>query len=257
VKAKIASLAVTPDLPLFHLGPPLDLGPLPAFFYFFVSGPDTLTLDPGNQPVQFLHGKMIRVFSLTLPGHEADLPPDNAMNVWAEDIAKGNETLSSFFDSAIQAVDFAIRERFVDPEKMGIGGLSRGGFAAAHVAARDERFKFLLGFAPLTQLSLLKEFSSLRDHPLVANLGLERLAPALAKRNTRLYIGNRDMRVGTRSCFDFAMALTEAAHEQKIRSPHVECIISPSIGKEGHGTPPEIFRQGAAWMAECLERRHG
>lgn len=254
MKQKIACLNALPNLPIFHIGPALDHGPLPSFFYFALSGSDSLCLDPFNQPVQFLAGKMIRIFSMTLPGHEADLPRENAISLWAEDMAKGMDPIGSFLDSISIAVDFAIREQFVDPKRMGIGGLSRGGFIAAHAAARDERFRFLLGFAPLTRLSLLKEFASMQNHPLVKGLDVEHLQNALAERHCRFYIGNRDTRVGTRACFDLAMSLTEAAHAQKIRTPQVECFITPSIGKDGHGTSPEIFRQGALWMAECLEK---
>lgn len=252
MKTKIASLSVTPDLPLYHIGPALDHGPLPSFFYFALSGPDSLCLDPFNQPVQFLQGKMIRIFSMTLPGHEANLSADNAMRVWAEDFSRNIDCISTFLDSVEQAIDFAIRERFVDPNKMGIGGLSRGGLIAAHAAARDERFKYLLGFAPVTRLSLLKEFTFLKEHPIIKSLDVQNLASALAPRHCRFYIGNRDTRVGTHELFHSVMSLVEAAHNQKIRTPQIECIITPSIGRDGHGTSPDIFKQGAMWMADCL-----
>jgi esterase FrsA len=254
LKTKIASIAVSPDLSLFHIGPPLDHGPLPSFFYLALSGPDSLCLDPFNQPVQFLQGKMIRVFSLTLPGHEANLPPENAIALWAEDLSRGVDFIGPFLESVSQAVDFAIRERFIDPKRLGIGGLSRGGFLAAHAAARDDRFQFLLGFAPLTKLRSLKEFATLQDNPKVDTLDVEHLSNLLAKRHSRFYIGNCDTRVDTRACFEFAMSLAKKAQEQKIRTPQVECIITPSIGRDGHGTSPEIFQQGAAWMAGCLEK---
>ncbi len=247
-----AELRVSPDVALYHSGPALDHGPLPSFFYFALSGPDSLCLDPFNQPVQFLHGKMIRVFSMTLPGHENALPPAQALSLWAEDISKGLDPIGDFLDKAALAIDFAIREKFADPSKMAVGGLSRGGFIAAHVAARDPRFRFLLGFAPLTKLHKAKEFAQMQDHPLVRSLALETLAEFLCDRHVRLYIGNYDTRVGTRSCFDFSMSLAEKAHEKKIRSPQVELIISPSVGQMGHGTPPSIFQQGADWIANCL-----
>lgn len=252
---KIASLAVTPDLTLFHIGPALDHGPLPSFFYFALSGPDSLCLDPFNQPVQFLQGRMIRIFSITLPGHEANLPPENAIRLWADDMSRGIDCIGNFLDLVSSAVDFAIRQKFVDPARMGIGGLSRGGFLAAHAAARDKRFRFLLGFAPLTKLSLLKEFSDVKDHPHIKNLDVENLSSALSDRHCRFYIGNRDSRVGTRSCFELVESIAESAHALKIRSPQVECFISPSIGRDGHGTSPDIFKQGADWIGECLERQ--
>ncbi|HSX10327.1 MAG TPA: prolyl oligopeptidase family serine peptidase [Chlamydiales bacterium] len=246
MKTTCSALTVAPDVTLYHTGPALDHGPLPSLFYFAISGPDSLTLDPFNQPVQFLGGKMVRIFSMTLPGHEANLPASGAMSIWAEEQGKG---IDPFLDSVQLAVDFAIREKFADPSKLGAAGLSRGAFIAAHLAARDERFRFLLGFAPLTRLSKLKEFAHLTENPFVNNLDLIHLAKALGDRHVRLYIGNHDTRVGTRECFDFAMALVD---HKSARTSQVELIIGPSIGHMGHGTSPEVFQQGAHWLENCL-----
>ncbi len=82
------------------------------------------------------------------------------------------------------------------------------------------------------------------------NLDLTHLAHSLSDRHVRLYIGNDDARVGTRECFDFAMALVD---KKKTRTAQLELIISPSIGQSGHGTPPEIFQQGAAWISQVLK----
>lgn len=239
------TIAVAPGVTLYHAGPSLDHGPLPSFFYFCISGPDTLSLDPFNQPVQFLNGQMIRIFSLTLPGH--DLSPKEAMKVWAQNLEQGRPFLREFIDQAQTALDFVLREKFADPAKLACGGLSRGAFAAAHLAARDERFRHLLGFAPLTRLTKLKEFAHLHDN----RLDLHLLAPALADRHVRLYIGNDDTQVGTKECFDFASAIVK---EKKTRTAHVEFFMYPSIGKNGHGTPPEIFQQGAQWILHQLAR---
>ena len=42
------------SISIYHVGPPLELGPLPTFFYFALSGEESLTLNPYNQPVSFL-----------------------------------------------------------------------------------------------------------------------------------------------------------------------------------------------------------
>ncbi len=250
MKTLCNALTVAPNITLYHTGPALDHGPLPSLFYFALSGPDSLTLDPYNQPVQFLRNHMIRVFSLTLPGHENELPASQAMTIWAEDLSKGKNCLADFLDAAEEAVEFAIRQQFVDPSKMAIGGLSRGGFIAAHLAAREERFRFLLGFAPLTRLNRIKEFASFQNNPFIDSFDLVHLAEKLAGRHVRLYIGNEDTRVGTRECFEFAMALVD--HKKERMAP-VELLMSPSIGQMGHGTSPEIFQQGVDWIAKNLK----
>lgn len=249
MKNRCSALSVAPDVTLYHTGPALDLGPLPSLFYFAISGPDSLCLDPFNQPIQFLHGEMIRVFSMTLPGHENNLPAKEAMKIWADDISKGRDPVNDFLDSAKLAVDFAIREKFADPLKLATAGLSRGGFIAAHLAARDQRFRYIVGFSPMTRLSKIKEFSHLQENELAKQLDLKQLGGLLADRHLQLYVGNEDKRVGTRECFEFAISVVQ---EKKGRTAQVELLIYPSIGLDGHGTPPEIFKQGADWLNNCL-----
>jgi esterase FrsA len=249
VKILCSALNAGHGITVYHTGPALDHGPLPSFFYFAISGSDSLCLDPFNQPVQFLQGEMIRIFSMTLPGHENGLPAKGAMPLWAEDLAKGIDCVRDFIETARIGVDFTIREKFADPNKLATGGLSRGGFMAAHLAATEGRFRSLLGFAPLTRLGTLKDFANLQQNPLVQNLDLVHLAEKLSDRHVQLYIGNHDTRVGTRDCFDFAMNLVE---KKKTRISHVKMGIYPSIGQDGHGTPLEIFREGARWIASQL-----
>lgn len=251
MKPNCCAITVAPFITLYHSGPSLDLGPLPSFFYFAVSGNDTLQKEPFNQVVEFLHGQMIRVFSMTLPGHEGNLPPTKAIEVWADDYAHKRDPLNDFLDQFEIALSFAIQQKFVDPNKMAIGGLSRGGFVALHAAARDQRMKYVLGLAPLTDLHQVAEFSYLQ--PIIPILDLKKVSKQLIHQNIRLYISNHDTRVDTRSCFEFAMSVVESANQHQIRSPKMELILYPPVGHHGHGTPPEIFKAGADWIASCLK----
>lgn len=234
----IVEINVAPGISLYHIGPPLDLGPMPSLFYFALSGPDSLGLDPFNQPVQFLHGKMIRIFSMTLPGHENGLPATEAIQIWADD-PSAIETFLENFDTALA---FAIKNQFVNPNKIAAAGLSRGGFIALQVAMHQDKIGSVLGFAPVTDLSLLKEFRGKQDpYPLEPK--------RLIHKSIKFFIGNADTRVGTKTCFQFANAIVETS---QIRSPKVEFTMYPSIGHHGHGTPPEIFKQGAEWISTQL-----
>lgn len=253
MKISCISLHAATGTPLYHVGPPLDYGPLPSIFYFALSGPDSLTLDPYNQPVRFLQGKMVRLFSMDLPAHENQLPAVDAMKTWAEEYARGIDSLSPFFEKALKAIEFTIQEKFADPGKLAAMGLSRGGFVASHVAALEKRVQAIALFAPLTKLQFVKEFFPLQENPKVLALDVDHLTESLYDRKIRFFIGNRDTRVSTRSCFDFAMALVEKAHEKNQRSSFVELVISPSIGHMGHGTSPEVFKQGADWLLQTLK----
>lgn len=253
MKLKCCAINVGPDITLYHSGPPLDMGPLPSFFYFSLSGSDSLCLDPYNQPVAFLHGQMIRVFSMTLPGHENDLPASEAVQLWSEDFKHKRDPLNAFLDSFEIALAFAIEQKFVDPSKMAVGGLSRGGFVAIHAAAREERLKFILGFAPITNLTQIREFAPLEEDPAIRSLNLTQISQKIIKQHLRIYISNHDTRVHTKACVEFALSVVESATNHQVRSPKVELILYPPVGHEGHGTPPEIFRAGADWIADCLK----
>ncbi len=246
------ALSVTPEITLYHTGPALDHGPLPTLFYFALSGPDSLSLDPYNQIVQLLSDRWIRIFSLTLPAHEAGLPPSEALATWAEDIARGIDPITPFLEQVLIAIDYVQREQLSLPNKIAVAGLSRGGFIASHVARLAPQVRFLLTFAPLTRLELAKEFQTLQDHPLLRSLDLFSQVPLFFDRKIRFYIGNHDTRVSTRSCVELALLIAESAHIQGIRSPQIELILSPSIGHMGHGTSPEIFQDGAHWIGENL-----
>ena len=244
-----SEIKIKPDLSLFHVGPSIDFGPLPTIFYFALSGPDSLTKDPFNQPIQFLSDQWIRFFSLTLPFHEDELPPKEAIGSWAEEIKKDNDIIGTFIDNALAAVEFVISQKLAYPQKLAVAGLSRGGFIASLLAAKEKRFSHILQFAPLTDLSKTKEFELLQTHPIVQSYNLLPLAPLLADRSIRLYIGNKDTRTHTHLCFEFAMELVK---NSSLRSPQIELFITPSIGHMGHGTSMEIFEQGALWIANYI-----
>lgn len=240
-----------------YLGPTPEGGRLPAFFYFALSGEESLQLHPYNQPALHLNSCAMRVFSFTIPGHEEGMNKFHAMNYWAEQMVAGTYLLEDFFDKTERAILWLINQNLVDPEHVGAGGLSRGGFVATHMAARLSFVHTLLGFAPLTELSQLKEFShpSLERH--AAELDLMHLVDNLTHvRNVRFYIGNLDTRVNTDSCYRFIRALAEKGHAKKARHQKIELMLTPSIGHQGHGTDPHIFEEGSLWAkTHILEKK--
>lgn len=251
------------DLTIYHLGPPLEAGPLPAFFYFALSGENSLSLDPFNQPVTYLKNESIRCFSFTLPGHGPGLKDTEAIRFWAESFANGHNFIEEFVSKAKANIDLLIERNLIDPSRLAVGGLSRGAFAAGHLAASDERLNTLVGFAPLISLELSEEFKTRLNlgelgltknphHDTILQSSLLALAPELAKKTVRFYIGNRDLLVHTDTCYQLTRQLANLAFENGLRSPPIELRITPSIGRYGHGTAPETFREGAFWIKEML-----
>lgn len=240
----------TPYGSVAHMGPPLSHGKLPSLFYFALTGRDSLSQDPYNQPARMAASTKGRIFSITLPEHGGNEPDSNAMHRWALRLLDGDDFVSPFIVHCKKIVDFLIEEGYIDIDHLAVAGLSRGGFMATHLAASDARFKYLLAFAPLTDLYSLKELaeSSSARPPLVDSLNLMSLIDQLHEKTVRFYIGNRDTRVSTARCCEFIIALSDAAYNKRHRSPPIELHLFPSIGHRGHGTPPHIFQSGIDWI---------
>ncbi len=237
------------------LGP--EAGPLPALFYFSLSGEESLTLSPYNSPAALLEGAPLRVFSMTIPGHGEDFDKLHAIKYWADQMAEENYILEEFFEKITSSIDWLIENGYVDPDHIAVGGLSRGAFVATHVAALEKRIKIILGFAPLTKLSATEEFSSaergVRVKVRAATLDLEHLAEKLTHiHNLRFYIGNRDERVSTDACYCFLRKLANTAHEIRARHMNVELNLTQAIGHKGHGTSPQTFEEGTLWVKDHL-----
>lgn len=234
------------------VGPDLKKGPLPAFFYFSLSAQESLSLDPYNQPVTPLAKLPIRIYSFTLPSHGEGCDNRRAMEAWSRSMTKGETPLEECLTSISKGIGWLIDQGWVDSHKMAVGGLSRGAFIASHVAIRDPRIKTLLGFAPLTKLSQVREFASIESKAAPWDLH-QHLDKLLHLHHLRFYMGLRDTRVHTDACYDLIRSLVELAHEKRKRSFFAELFLTHSIGHMGHGTSPQVFLEGAKWIQEQLE----
>ncbi len=242
-------LSLSPHLDVAHIGPPLDAGRLPSIFYFALSAHESLALSPYNQPAIFLASKGIRVFSIDLPAHGSELNSLDAIGVWAKKFASGEDPLSPFLDQVCTAVEAVFKKGWAIGERIGFMGLSRGGWVTLHTLARSSMIRSAVGFAPLIKLDKTQEFEKLK-----VSLGssLEIPAASLIGHPIRFYIGNRDTRVGTQRCFEFVKSLVETSFQKGVRSPPVDLIIAPPIGRMGHGTSRETFIHGATWLAQQI-----
>lgn len=249
---KHAQIKVTDTMTFSYVGPTLEKGPLPTVFYFALSAKDSLETHPYNQPAYFLHSDTCRIFTVTLPGHEEGRRPEGALTYWAKKMGEGVDLLTPFFQEVKQGIDTLLKKGLIVENLFGAIGLSRGAFVALHVAALCNAIQFVLGFAPQTRLSYAKEF---QKGPDVSSFDLEHLIPKLYNRTIRFYIGNLDTRVGTNHAFNLVCDLAKEAKKHLIHSAPIEMIISPSIGYQGHGTPPHIFKAGADWIKNRWENR--
>ncbi|MEC7838514.1 MAG: prolyl oligopeptidase family serine peptidase [Chlamydiota bacterium] len=237
-------------LEIFHTGPDLAYGPLPTIIYFALSGPESLNTDPFNQPITHLKNQQIRKFSFTLPYHGPGHSNSKAMEQWARCLKNNEDFLTPFLKNVITNISYLIDQGYIDDTNIAAAGLSRGGFIATHLAARDHRIGSILGFAPITKFGWMREYEDRSHDSMARQFDLTHIINQIIGKPLRYYIGNRDQRVGTDSCFSFVSELTEASFQQGHRSPNVELFISPSIGHKGHGTPQHIFNDGAEWLSK-------
>ncbi len=235
------------NLDIEYLGPPIDEGEAPTVIYFSLCAKESLSLDPFNQPAKFLKNKNFRVFSITLPGHGKNYDKYKAMQYWAEHL----EELLNFIQNAKKVVDHLVETKIAKPNNIGVMGLSRGGFIAAHLATHPH-VKAALGFAPVTDLNSLNEFQNHPSDRILEKLSLDNALDSLINKKVRFYIGNRDIRVNTASAFNFISQVAEAAYQERIRSSNAELIVGPSIGQYGHGTSPQTFDDGASWLEKQI-----
>ncbi|GAB4186446.1 MAG: hypothetical protein Tsb0015_04230 [Simkaniaceae bacterium] len=236
--------------PLAYIGPDLQEGPLPGIVYLALSKEESLLTPPFNRPALKLKDAPLRLFSVTLPFHGNGLDPVKAIPKWAEEFQEGKDILEPFLREASHSLKFLLREGFVT--KLGAIGLSRGALIAAHLAAKIPDISHIVGFAPLTQLSAVSDFSPIRTSYLVKQYDMENLIPSIYNRSIRFYIGNYDRRVGTEKAFAFIHSLAKYAYDQRLRSVPIELYIRPSIGYQGHGTGEHTFDEGTEWLKEQL-----
>jgi esterase FrsA len=168
------------------------------------------------------------------------------MTAWSEGVSRDP---SGYFEPFFFRFGAVLEQlsSVIQPGCLAAAGLSRGGFIATHLAARYPQIKTVLGFAPATKLMELNGFP-----PEAERWDLEHQIPRLLKVRLKFYIGNRDIRVGTSTAFQFCHHLTEQKFKNGERTPQVEFSMFPSIGHKGHGTPMGVFLDGAEWVRNIL-----
>lgn len=238
------------ELNIKFLGPSIDEGPLPAIFYFALSAQDSLTVDPYNQPIKNIDLKKVRVFSIDLPEHEHAKSPYEAIGAWIDSLMKQESFLESFFLQIAECIRELKQLNYFTMDQLALMGLSRGAFVAIHVTSKINQPITVLGFSPLMSLPFTKEAKE--KNYLKTEYDLKNLIPQLLNKNIRLYIGNRDTRVGSSESSNFILELADSAFNHGVKNPPFELFIFPSIGYMGHGTPKQIFEEGSNFLLKAL-----
>ena len=242
---EIHSLRTSDGVDFKILGAP-PKSPAPTLFVLALDAERTLA-DPlyrrcGNQ----LANQSFLCVSVDLPCHGQERRPDEPEGLagWRKRVDDAENPMTELTSRLSKVLSFLIEQKMSDPERIATCGTSRGGFAALHFAAADERVKAVAAYSPVTELVALREFQDLAKNTAIEELNLQHHSKRLAKCPIWIMIGDRDQRVGTDQAIQFARALSISAAAQNLPSA-AELHVCPS---NGHHTPAGAEEQSAAWI---------
>lgn len=224
--------------------------PAPTLFVFATAWQGTLQNDDFNKVGRILARQGVLSVSLDLPCHGADRREGEPEGIagWRARLDQGTEPIGAFCKDASTVLDHLIAEGYTDRERVAACGTSRGGFVALHFAASEPRVRCVAGFAPVTNLLLLREFDGMSPPDPAAALLVADRAEALYARPVWLMIGTHDERVGTDSVIALARQINSSAVKHK-QLALVDLHVQPS---EGHRLPANGHVDSAAWFVRQL-----
>lgn len=226
--------------------------PAPTLFIFALDTAGTLDRAIYRQAGTLLAEKGWLCVSLDLPCHASQHREGEAAELkgWRQRIDAGENIMEEFTGRAKKVLDFLIAEKYTDPTRVAACGTSRGGFSACHFAIADPRVKCVAAYAPVADLTMLREFSGTKNPSLVQTLALASHVDQLADRCVWIVIGDNDQRVSTDNVIEFARKLSAASVQKKLPRRHVELYVA---SVEGHSTPPDTAEKSAAWIEKMLK----
>lgn len=195
-------------------------------------------------------GYLLVTIDLPCHGRQKRADEPEGIDGWRYRCDHGENFVSDLTARMSAVLTWLITNRLTDPDRIAVCGTSRGGFSAIQFAAADPRVRCVAAFAPVTDLTKLREFQGAEDNSFVRSLSLEQCADKLAGRSVWLIIGDRDVRVSTDSAIQFARKVTEVslAQNQSARFD-LHVVAEP----KGHTTPAMAPEMGAEWILKHME----
>lgn len=206
--------------------------PAPTFFVFATSVDDMAKYAVYSETGRALAKQGWLYVTLDPPCHGRDAKPGEpaALSGWAHRVQNGENLMQPFVQRCRDVLDWLIAEKYTDPDRVAVGGTSRGGFCALHFAAAEPRVKAVVCVSPVTNPLVLREFVGLKPDQ-TAGIDAKSLADKLAGRPIWISIGNHDERVGTDDCIATCRKFVAASLQ---KNPEVACpmelIVAPSKG---------------------------
>jgi pimeloyl-ACP methyl ester carboxylesterase len=210
--------------------------------------------------------------SLDLPSHGANIQKGEPEGIagWRWRVDKGQDFVAQNNAAVADSLSWVkthLGDKIRTDADIVIAGISRGGFLAGHYAVTDSRVSTVGLFSPVTNLSLLTEFSSPPESAAVQrilrplDLATETTSAELATKNVWAIIGDRDTRVGTDSLVQLMRKMQCSGCTQII--PGMGCTGCPARSTDnqmrveyepkGHTVPPSTdpastFKTASDWV---------
>ena len=184
--------------------------------------------------------------SLDLPCHGQDVRAGEpeGLRGWRTRLEQGEDPVARFTARILRRARYSPREGYADPGKVAVCGTSRGGFMAMHAAAADARVKCAAAFAPVTDLSALREFEGCADHPWSRPSRL----PGSPHNSPGGRCGSASGTTTSgseRSTPSLLPAALWRRPSRRDRPANVELHVMPSLGHSIHATAHE---EASAWL---------
>ena len=221
------------------------LAPAPTVFFFGKAIEDSLDSIYDQEAFDTLGQGVLKV-SLDTPCHGAERRPGEptSLSGWRYRLEQGDDIAADLVRRATATLDYLIEQRYTDPTKVAVFGISRGGLMAFHFAAADSRVGPIAGFSPVTDLLTLHELSEMQHDERARALAAVRLADKLYQHPMWIMIGNTDHRVGTDRAMEFTQRIIETSEAHGLVPP-IELRVLPA---KGHTTPDGAYAQAARWL---------
>lgn len=246
-----AQILETPKGVRYGIWPQKPDKPAPTLFIFAGGLEDALNNEYFRQSGNQLAKQGYLCVSVDLPCHGKEVRSGEPAGIdgWRFRGEKGEDFVAEATGRFSQVLDDLIEKKLTDPEKVAACGTSRGGYIAVQFAAADPRVKASAAFAPVTDLTALREFTSTEKKDFFQKLSLHDQAEKLAGRAIWLIIGDRDDRVSTDAAITFCRAVTAASLKQQKPALVDLLVISEP---QGHTTPKGAAEGAATWIAAQL-----
>lgn len=221
--------------------------PAPTLFIFASTIEGTLGDATYRRAGTALAEKGFLCVSIDLPchGHDAREGEPPQLAGWRSRCDAGEDFVDATVKRLSAILDHLITEGYTDRTRVAACGTSRGGYIALQFTAHDPRVHCVAAYAPVTDLTVLREFHGAEQNSLVQSLNAVNQSEKLAGRHVWLIIGDHDERVGTDHAIALARQISASSNRLKIRS-YVDLLVLAEPG--GHTAPSGAVEMSVEWI---------